>query len=179
MDLRRVLEGVLATETAELRSPLPRADVEQRLTAAIDSRWKPFGSRPVVGVVRDSRVWFRQRPGRLKNGFQTVLFADIREEGGATVIRGRSGMAPAAVMFLVAFVGLAAFLLVVATAVSLTRQLDGMGPPWWNWLPPLGALIMLATGVALGVLGRRLARHEHGFLVDFLAETTEAEVLKR
>src|SRR5690606_5859567 len=106
-----------------------------------------FGSRPVVGVVRDSRVWFRQRPGRVRHSFQTVMFAQIEPEAGGTLIRCRSGMAPAAIMFVIAFQGLAFAFLLISTAVALTGQLDGQGPPWWNWLPPLGAVVMLVVGV--------------------------------
>jgi hypothetical protein len=174
-----ILRSVLATRTAELHSPLQKDEVEARLTAAIDSRWKPFGSKPVVGVVRESRVWFRQRPGKLRNSFQTVMFAQIEPEGAGTLIRGRSGMAPAAIMFVIAFQGVAFALLLISTAVALTGQLDGRGPPWWNWLPPLGAVFMLVIGVAMGVWGRHIARHEHDFLVDFLAETVEAKVVER
>jgi len=173
------LRAVMATRTAELHSPLQKAEVEARLTAAIDSRWKPFGSKPVVGVVRESRVWFRQRPGKLKNSFQTVMFAQIEPEGAGTLIRGRSGMAPAAIMFIIAFQGVGVAMLLISTAIALTGQLDGQGPPWWNWLPPLGAVFLLCIGVAMGVLGRHIARHEHDFLVDFLARTTEAEVVER
>ncbi len=179
MDVVGVLRGVLATETAVLRSPLPKDEVEKRLKAAIDSRWRPFGSRPVIGVVRHDRVWFRQRPGRVRNSFQTVMFARIETQGSGTLIIGRSGMAPAAMMFLIAFTSVAALMAVIFTAVALTRQLDGMGPPWWNWLQPLAGLGFVAFGVALGVFGRWLARREHDFLVDFLAATTEAEVLRR
>ncbi len=153
-----------------LASPFSSEECLRRIRAATDVEGR-FGSGEVIGWVGKTSATIRKRiPYR--NSFQTSMRIEF-EAGAAqgTLLVCRSGMA----YFTRIFSGIwFCFLVLIAAAMTLmtvaglmhfeTNPAVAVGAPW----------LMVALGVGLVTLGRRMARGEREFLLHFLAETIEA-----
>ena len=150
----------------ELTSPLSRVEVVRVLRANVDSSWKFFGEKVVVGSIGASSFSLRIRL-TYRNSFQTVLSGRVMEDQGATRIRCHSGMHGFVIALLTMwFGGVLMALFALAPFVLHLDSLDLAAP-----LIPVG---MGLLGIGLVWFGRYLARDELGTLVAFLEETLDA-----
>lgn len=150
-----------SSESIEVFSPFCPDDCASRLDAAIDSEWKFFGSKPVIGRASESSLRLRKRIF-YNNSFQSILVATMRPEQRGTIISGTCGMRPVVrIGMLIWFAGV--ILIGLPVAFSMLRTHDSMGVAI-----PVGLLVF---GFALIKFGRYLARNETRFLKDFLIQT--------
>lgn len=159
----------LGYQTDELVSPLSVVACIDRLRAAIQSEWTLFGTSPVVGTVGETSFRLRKRL-MMQNSFQTYLFARLSSEGTSSRMTCRFGMHPFAVIFMVVwFSGVTAG--AIGSLVLGWYQYSKGTMPNPAGLVPWG---MALFGIVLVGVGRRMARGEREFLLDFLRRTVEA-----
>jgi hypothetical protein len=158
--------------TATLRSPLAPAEVAARLKAQTDSAWVLFHSRPLVGVVgpRSARV---RRVIFLRNAFQKSLSAAFEGDAGGTVIRCRFSIFPHVLTYLAVFI--LGALGMVYPALGGAQGIEA--PGGLDYLMMAGGFLLF--GVVLAMFASWLARDDERFLIDFVARTTQAEVVDR
>ena len=146
----------------ELRSPLARDEIAQRLREAIDGNLSLFGSKSVIGRADRNSFNLRVRID-YRNSFQTILRGQLADDANGTRIRCRAGMAYFTVAFMTVWFS---FIGIGVAAMWPPRSLDP------------GTIISMALpifGVALVAFGRWFARQELPTLTAFLEETIEAE----
>lgn len=162
------LKQWFGSETVVLNSSLPIDECVGRLRAAVVEKG-------VTGKIDENALSLRKAlPDGVHNSFQTYLRAELETEGSMTRVTCRLGPHRFVVAFLVFWVCLA---LAIASAIL------------WINLPALNAgdassaisvaipFMMMPMGVAVAVGGRRFARGERQFLLDFLRETIEARLI--
>jgi len=160
------LKSWLGYNTDILRSPLPMPECLDRLRAAIEDE---EGDSRVVGKVVAQSLRLRKRlPEESHNSFQTYLNATVEPDGAATRLVCRFGPHPLVIVFVLFW---CLSLVGVTVAIKLVAAPD----------LPAAALavpvIMALMAVAIVGGGRRFARDERGFLLDFLRETIDARSL--
>lgn len=149
-------------------TPLARDEAVRRLQANVDSNWRFFGDKRVVGFVGEGSFALRVRIS-YRNSFQTNLRGRMINEAGGTRIRCSAGVHPAVMAFMAVWFSFVALF----TTVSVGAAIDGQGT-LFN-LIPFG---MLFFGIALVAAGRRFAHDELPALIAFLEETIEATPVK-
>jgi len=165
----------LGYEHFELQSPLPLDECGRRLREAIEGDGDRFEHPPVIGHVHPPRFRIRKRlPPRSRNSFQTDLSGSLVETGASTRLACRTAPHPFVVVFMAIW-----FLMLLDFAISwFTTGLDGIGGrtvlPFETMIP----VAMAVFGVGLVAFGRRMARGEKAYLVDFLCRATEAREIK-
>jgi hypothetical protein len=161
----------LGYQTDELVSPLSIIECTDRLRSAAQSEWAVFGTSPVVGKVDEKSFRLRKRLKASHNSFQTHLFARLSSEGRSTRLTCRFGMHPFVVIFMIVWLG-GVTAGAIGSLVFGLRQYSNGTMPSAAGLVPWG---MALFGVALVGIGRRMARGEREFLLDFLRRTVEAQ----
>jgi hypothetical protein len=167
--LQAALDDALARTPVEMTSSLAPDEIARRLTAAVDSDWVLFGSKPVVGRV-DKRTFRLRRRIKYRNSFQTFLFGTMVADGRATRLNCRVGTHPIVAVLMAAWLLAVGGLLIGALASASA----GAGEIATLFLAVPAA--MIAFGVGLVWLGRWLARNEQRDLVAFLKDTVEAKL---
>jgi hypothetical protein len=153
-----------------LVSRLPPSDCLERLRDAIDLDWKVFGSRPVRGAVGVDGAWLRKRI-LFRNSFQTVMRIRPSATPDGSILRCRSGMPYFAGAFVIVWFGL----LVLIEVSMVLAVVSGRGSLEGSPVVMFGApLVMMAFGAGLVAVGRWMSRDDRQFLLDFVAQTTEA-----
>jgi hypothetical protein len=160
----------------ELVSALPIAECGDRLAAAMDSRTRLFGKRPVIGRVADTVLHARKRIA-FRNSFQTSVTARLFEQDGRTYIDCRFAMDPLVMAVLGAVAALVAITAIPAALAYLAglaaAAVDGgEAPPTALAIPPL---MLLGLVLLLG-LGRGAALGEREFLIAFIKQTIAADL---
>jgi len=148
----------------QMTSPLSRDEVVAALNGQIDSPWRFFGKKAVIGKANRSRLWLSKRIN-YRNSFQTVLSATLADHDRGTLLKVRTGMSEAVMAFL--FVWFGGVLTIGGAVVSL--------PFIEAWKPEFLLLPgMLLFGVGLVTFGRWMAKGEDKFLVSFLEDAVDA-----
>ena len=161
----------LGYQTDELVSPLSIIECIDRLRSATQSEWTIFGTCPVVAKVGEKSFRLRKRLKASHNSFQTYLFAKLSSEGTSTRLTCQSGMHPFVVIFMIVWLG-------GVTAGAIGSLVFGLRQYSNGTIPSAAGLVpwgMALFGIVLVVVGRRMARGERKFLMDFLRDTVEAQ----
>lgn len=161
----------LSFTTDELVSPLSLAECTAQLRAVVQSEWMIFGSSKVVGHVGEKSFRLRKRLHRMRNSFQTYLFAKLTSEGASTRLTCRSGPHPFVIVFMIIWFGGVTAGAVGTLGVGLRQAGSGTMPSAFLLIP----WAMVVFGIGLVGVGRRMARGERQFLLDFLRETIAAQ----
>ena len=154
----------------ELASPHSTEEIYRRLAKSVG--WPILSDREIVGLY-DRRgfqlrvnIWYR-------NSFQTILYGSMRANGSATRLVCTARMGTFAIVFMGVWFGFL-FLIGGAEALNtLARMLDGD-----TQAQNMGGLavfvLMLAFGIGLIYVCRRMARDEEPKLIAFLEDTIDA-----
>ncbi len=155
----------------DLISPLPRGECVRRLQANVSSYWAIASANKVVGSIDGDALRLRKRI-YYRNSFQPTLRGSLADAPGGTRIRCEFGTISLAPILIAAGV---IFVIAIAMAATLGRGIELRNVPLVAILVPLGALPLFA-GLGFGTiwLGRRLARGDEAYLLDFLRKTLEA-----
>lgn len=170
--------GLFRSETINLTTDLSRTECVKRLTAQVDGNLRIFGTKPLVGRIRESSLRVARRI-RYRNSFQTWLSANLIDAGGGTRLICRLALHPLVRIFMIVwFTGIiliGGLIGLGAGAGLMTTLLRGTGPlspgPVLATLVPLG---LLGFGLGLLKFSRYLARDERDFLVSFIKDTLAA-----
>ena len=167
-----------------LVSALSVEECAARLQSAVDSPWRIFGERPIIGRARLRRFSGPKRPASWwHNGFQTRISARFERDGAKKRIRCRFAVHPwprwSAGIWLAGalLIGGPVFLIALVAFLAGT-PLDGKDPT----STLVGLIVPPAMiGFSLGniAFGRWLARNDRAFLVEFLCRTLEAKPATR
>ncbi len=149
-------------------SPLDQKTCVARMRAGIDSPWKVFGKKPVIGDVGPLYASLRRRV-RWRTPFRACLDVSLVSRGDETTLICRRGLHPLASLMaggwfglVIAFVGL----------LSVFAVAGGLLELYW---PLLALAPILLFGVLLAFMfGRGDAAQDHDFLIERLALMTEA-----
>lgn len=150
-----------------LLSPLDQRTCIARLRAGVDSPWKVFGSKPIIGEVGLLYASLRRRV-RWRSLFRVCLDVSLAPDGG-TVLICRRGMHPLAALLAGGWFGL---LIAIVGLFSVFAVAGGLLDRYWPLLilPPL-----LFAGLVLAfLLGRGDPAQDHAFLIERLARMTDA-----
>lgn len=164
----------LETTTIDLVSPLRRDECVRRLREHVDAGFGISGMRPVIGQIRETSFTLRQRVG-YRNSFKTVLRGTFVDELRGTRLHCRSGVHPFVRVFILlwlAVVAVAACALGFPVVSSLIHGTPSRAAP--PIAVVVGPALMFCFGVALAKVGRRMARGEQQYLVEFLAKRLDA-----
>jgi hypothetical protein len=165
---------------ADLLSRLPLEECCERLRAGLGSPWTlgtPFallGGKTVLGRLKGTTLRARKRIA-YSNSFQTRLTAVLSEQSGQTLIQCRFGLPASVIAFfsiwvlLVGIISLGVIVATVSEALTDPAQFHQT-----NWLGTVIPIVFPAFGLALIRFGRRLARGERAFLIDFVRNATDA-----
>jgi hypothetical protein len=153
---------------------LPRAECLKRLQAAIASEFSVVTSLSVTGTIDGNNFRIRKTI-YYRNSFQQHLFGSLSDvAGGGTRIHGEARELNLRWVFIagvaIAMIGLLAMLVVL---FQHRTELHAVPPVA---LLAIAAIVPLLVGIGLAAvaIGRRLARSESQFLVDFLKRTLDA-----
>jgi len=145
----------------------------QRLKARINSDYNWFGSKPAQGTV--GRGWARLRKQiGYRNSFQTVMDVSMTPARDHTLLSCRVGLSPFVWAFAFVWVG---FLGLLWLGGLTDLFLNGVGADGGGLVFVLFPLGMIGFGAALLAFGRWLARDEATFLLAFVRETLEADLV--
>jgi hypothetical protein len=151
-----------------MRTRLSPEICAERLEGRIDSdiSWLAswFGTKPVQGHVRRGWASLHKRPA-LRNEFQPILAVSITPAEGGARLFCRVGRFWTYWVMVVAWGFLVAF---VAVGAVLNDALFGVGE----------LIFLLALGLASAAFGRWLGRNDLAFLLAFVQETLEADVVE-
>lgn len=150
-------------------SPLTPDECRRRLKEAVDTPWTLFGKKPAIGGPSGDGFELRKRIS-YRNSFQARLLLELAPQGRGARLRCRIGMHPLAKGFMLVWLGIVTSFALIFPAEVL-RGPDA-GPQLLFAFAPLG---MLAFGIGLVVLGRKIASGEHDFLRDFVKTTLDAQ----
>lgn len=164
------VDDALARVPVAVTSKLDPAEALRRLQAAVDSEWTFGGGKEVVGRVGDDGFRLRLRIG-YRNSFQTYMFGAVQAEGRGARIVARTGMHPAAAVFITLWLSVVGLGAAIGVAGLLQAQPDE-AVQGLIILVPVG---MFAFGIALVGIGRWIARNERARLIDFLERSVEAK----
>jgi len=151
-----------------MRTTLSPEICAERLKGGIDSDFSWFaswfGTRPVQGHVRRGWASLHKRPA-LRNEFQPVLAVSMTPAGDGARLLCRVGRFWTYWVMVVAWGFLLAFFAV--------------GAVWDDAVFGVGTLIVLIViGLASAAFGRWLARNHVAFLLAFVQETLEADLVE-
>jgi len=163
-------DDALARTPVELVSKLDRAEVLRRLQAGVDSEWTFGGGKTVVGRVGDDGFRLRMRIG-YRNSFQTYMFGSVQTEGRGARIVARTGMHPAAAVFMTLWISVVG----LGAAIGVAGLIQAQPGEAVQGLIILVPIAMFAFGIALVGIGRSIARNERGRLIEFLERTLEVK----
>jgi hypothetical protein len=151
-----------------LTSPLNRAQCIDRLREGIDSPWRIFGSRPIIGQVCYSHASIRRRV-RYHHVFRLCLEVILVEGATATGLVCRPGLHPLIAVFTHGWFGM---LVAGAGLIALFAAAGGLLQVSWPLIAaPLAALVVIALAF---MAGRRRAAEEQTFLVAYVSSQTKA-----
>ena len=165
----------------DLLSPLPRAECAKRLHQHISSEWSLLTDSGVIGRIDGDSFRIRKKI-YYRNSFQQYLYGQLSDAGGGTRIPAAGGgtrihgetreMNLKWIIYPACGVAALAFFGVLVTMLQHRAQLHDV--PLVLFIgPALVVPLLAAIGVGAVALGRRLARSEHQYLVDFLKSTLE------
>lgn len=150
-----------------MHSPLDQQTCVARLRAGIDSPWKVFGSKAIIGEVGPRYASLRRRV-RWRSLFRVCLDVSLLNEGG-TVLICRRGLHPLAALLAGGWFGL---LIAIVGLASVFAVAGGMLERYWPFLIVAPTVL---TGVMLAfLLGRGDPGQDHAFLIERLALMTDA-----
>ena len=161
MGLRRWL----GYETDLLISPLPlEACMTQLKGAAAEDG-------VVVAAIGANSLRLRKRlEEESHNSFQTYLRATLHSEGNATRLNCRFGPHPFVMVFMVFWfllaLGIAAAILVISSSGTDAGEIPSIAAMMPFMMAPMGIVVV--------AIGRRFARGERQYLLDFLSDTIAA-----
>lgn len=151
-----------------MHSPLDQQTCVARLRAGVDSPWKVFGSKPIIGEVGPLYASLRRRV-RWRSLFRVCLDVSLLTDRGATTLICRRGLHPLAALLAGGWFGL---LIAAVGLFSVFAIAGGLLEGYW---PLLIAPPVLLVGVMLAfLLGRGDPAKDHAFLIGELALMTEA-----
>ena len=168
LGLRRALFGL----PLELRSPFMPSECIDLLRQNTDPAWNLFGSKPVVGTVRNQkftgykRIWYG-------NSFRTFIFSRITPEVGGSRIAIRFGISPFVMVFMTFWwTGLLLIggAILIQTSVALVKGHTQVV----QWMGIVIPILMAAFGVGIFIFGRWLGRNERAFLIEFVRTVLKA-----
>jgi hypothetical protein len=141
----------------------------QRLRSGMDSPWRVFGSRPVIGQVGYTHAGLRRRV-HYRQVFRLCLEVVLLEDGEHTRLECRAGLHPLVALFTVGWFGL----LVAAVGLfTLFAIAGGLLEHFWPLVLAPAALLALLAVVFLG--GRNRAEEDQAVLINYVASRTDAE----
>ncbi len=158
----------------DLISHLPRADCVRRLRENVGSYWGIGSGHGVIGEVAGDHIRLRKRI-YYRNSFQPTLRGRLSDTSdGGTLVRCEF----AELQLLPVFIAVAVLIVLIAgVTVSLLAKsgVQLRDVPLAAIIAPLASLpFFVALGFGVVTIGRRFARDEPRFLVDFLVKTLEA-----
>ena len=157
----------------DLLSPLPRAECAKRLHQHISSEWSLLTDSGVVGGIDGDSFRIRKKI-YYRNSFQQYLYGQLSDAGGGTRIHGETREMNLK-WIVYAACGVTGLALLVVLVVMLQHRAELHDVPLVLLIGPALVIPLLAAiGVGAVALGRRLARSEHQYLIDFLERTLEA-----
>jgi hypothetical protein len=161
--------------TFDLISPLPIAECIRRLRAATDSSFAMAGSKPVLGMVRETAIQLRRR-SYYRHGSQCWLSGKFTEDRGRTRLHCTAGMHPFVRVFLGYWVA-CIFVGGGAIFVHTLRTIGGAQDPLPQnlWLGLIVPPLLLGFGLVLLVIGNTNFGDDPRFLVEFVARTIEGK----
>jgi hypothetical protein len=171
-------EKDIAMTPIDLVSPLPRGECVRRLRENVGSYWGIGSGHRVIGEVGGDNIRLRKRI-YYRNSFQPTLRGRLSDTpDGGTRIRCEFAELP----MLPVLIAVAVLIVLIAgMTVSLLAksgvQLHNV-PTAAIVAPLLSLPFFAALGFGVVYIGRRFARDEPRFLVDFLAKTLEARESK-
>jgi hypothetical protein len=164
----------LETTIVDLVSPLRREECVRRLREHVDAWPGLYGTRSVIGQIGETAFTLRQRVG-YRNSFRTVLRGTFVDESRSTRLHCRSGVQPFARIFILFWL---AAVLAGACAIGLPVVWALVEGTHAQTAKPVGVifvpLLMFCFGIVLTKGGRRMARGEHQYLVEFLGKQLDA-----
>jgi hypothetical protein len=127
-----------------------------------------FGTRPVIGRIRGTRLTARKRIW-YRNSFQTYLSAELTDHENQTLVRCGFSMHPFVIAFVAVWFAGAVFGGGTLFIQSLIRLISdpsrAPGSVWGGLAVPVGLILF---GAGLLAFGRWLACDEQAFLIDFV-----------
>ena len=155
----------------ELVSSLSIDRCRELLELGMDPPMTMFGSKPVIGDVKGSKLRARKRIA-YRNSFQTYLSARLIGQGQSTVIQYQFSMHPAVIAFMT--VWFAAVILggggaLVSSLLALVSHSSYRQPVAWPGI--LVPVAMLVFGCGMIAFSRYIARGERQFLITFICST--------
>jgi hypothetical protein len=151
-----------------LLSPLDRQTCVARLKAGIDSPWRVFGDKPIIGEVGPRYASLRRRL-RWQRLFRISLDVSVLGDGADTTLICRRGPHPLAALLAGGWFGL---LIAVVGLLSVFAVAGGLFEDVWPFLI-MAPLILVAFLLAF-LLGRGDPGGDHAFLIERLALMTDA-----
>ena len=152
--------------TTELMLPCSIEELCRRLTARMDRSF--FGTRPVIGRIRGTRLTARKRIW-YRNSFQTRLSAELIDRANQTLVCCSFSMHPLVMAFMAmwfVFLALVGGAIFIQSLIMLTSAPSrATGSILIGAVVPVAMLLFGAGGL---VLGRWLARDEQAFLLNFV-----------
>lgn len=151
-----------------MHSPLDQQTCVARLRAGVDSPWRVFGGKAIIGEVSPRYASLRRRVrwGRL---FRVCLDVSILGTGSGATLICRRGLHPLAALLAGGWFGL---LVAIVGLFSVFAVAGGLFERYWPFLIIAPALLI---GVVLAfLLGRGDPAKDHAFLIERLALMTDA-----
>jgi hypothetical protein len=169
------LQHAVFGDSVELRSPLTPDQCLVQLRLATDPYWRIFGSKPVIGWVRDHKFSGFKRIN-YRNSWQTHVAALIETGGTGSRITLRFRMHWFVLAFMVFWFS---WVILIGGAIFISgteAYMRGAASKdtWVTVVVPSG---MAVFGLALSMFGRWLARNEQAFLLDFIKSNLKAREL--
>lgn len=139
----------------------------------MQSDWSLSGDSPVLGSVGETQFKIHTpSPPLVRNSFKTYLYGHVAPLPNGTQVTCRIGLARAVTVFMVFWFAFLVVFIVVAAGANLSGTKDARA--LFMLVLPFG---MACFGVGLVWIGRRKARAERPFLLDFLRETIKAQAV--
>src|SRR5262249_51631815 len=129
---------VSARYAVELASPYSPAECAARLEASVDSPWRLFGGRPVVGSMSGDEFSGRKRSYLVRNSWRPYIFARLLPDGRGSRIAVRFGISPFTSVFMIFWLAGVALITAAGLALLVRDRLSGVSDP--GWFVPLGGV---------------------------------------
>jgi hypothetical protein len=158
----------------DLLSPLLRTECAQRLRQHVSSQFALVTDSGVVGTVDGDNFVIRKRiPYR--NSFQRRFYGALSDApGGGTRIHGETRERDLRWVFILAGVVAAVAFFGAIIPLLMRRAAFGDVPLVLLIGPALVVPLLIAIMIGAIALGRRLARSEEAFLIDWVKRTLDA-----
>ncbi len=165
----------MTIHTADLLSPLGRADCTLRLRRSVSSEWSLIADSGVVGRI-DGDIFRLRKKIYYRNSFQRYVYGTMSDApGGGTRIHCEAREMDLKWILIAAGV-VAAFAMLGVLVAFLRVRTQTPAVPLALWLAPLAVIPILAAAGALAVyLGRWAARNEEDYLLAFLRRTLDVK----